>query len=201
MQLVAITKSDYQKTNEIKEGLLNESQKSSVCRQALIESVVRRMDRPLSSNADQAEQADRFHIWRAGADVLGYLKATEAVDFLVDHLDFTTGPFSTTMSQQPALHAVTAIGESAIPKLSEVLRHHPNWKMRMDAVYCISRIGGPSAVRALKEALPSESDTCVKPFLEVSIKSLDNDQQKWKHDNNNEWSGAYLFCNHSTQGE
>jgi hypothetical protein len=201
MKLAAITKSDYQKANQIKESLLNESQKSSVCRQALIESVVRTMDRPLSSNADKAEQADRFNIWRAGADVLGYLKATEAVDFLVDHLGFTTGPFSMMMSQQPALHAVTAIGESAIPKLSDTLRHHPNWKMRLDAVYCISFIGGPSAVRALKEALPSESDVCVKPFIEVSIKTLDNDQQKWKHDNNNEWFGAYMFCNHSTQNE
>lgn len=201
MKLLAMAKSDYEKANEIKESLLNESQKSSVCRQSLIESVVRRMDRPLSSNADKADQADRFGIWRAGADVLGYLKATEAVDFLVDHLDFTSGVFSMAMSHQPALRAVMEIGESAIPKLSDTLRHHPDWKMRMDAVYCISGIGGPAAVRALKEALPSESDVCVKPFIEVSIKSLDNAQQKWKHENNNEWFGKYMFCNHSTQGE
>jgi hypothetical protein len=197
MKLVAITKSDYQKTNEIKESLLNESRKSSVCRQALIESVVRRMDRPLSSNADKAEQADRFNIWRAGADVLGYLKATEAVDFLVAHLDFTTGMYSTTMSQQPALHAVTAIGEGAIPRLSEVLREHPDWRMRMYAVYCISGIEGPSAERALKEALPSESDTCVKPFIQASIKLL-NDRKR-KIYNNFDWFGAFM-CNHSTQG-
>lgn len=198
MKLLAMSESNYEKANEIKESLLNESRKSSVCRQFLIESVVWIMDRPLSSYKNKA---DRFNIWREGAEVLGYLKATEAVDFLVDHLDFTSGTFSMTMSQQPALFAVMAIGESAIPKLSDTLRHHPNWKMRMDAVFCISHIGGPAAVRALKEALPSESDVCVKRFIEVSIKSLDNDQQRWKHDNNNEWFGAYMFCNHSTQGE
>ena len=81
------------------------------------------------------DKADRFNIWRAGADVLGYLKATEAIDSLVAHLDFSSGIFSTTMSQQPALRTVTEIGESAFPKLSDVLRHHPDWRMRMDAVY------------------------------------------------------------------
>lgn len=195
MKLVAITESNGQKADQIKESLLNESRKSSMCRQSLIESVVRTMDRPLSSFKDKAEH---FNIWRAGADVLGYLKATEVVDFLVAHLDFSSGIFSTTMSQQPALHAVKEIGESAIPKLSDVLRHHPDWKMRMDAVYCISGIGGPSAVRALKEALPSESDSCVKPFIQVSIKTLNNDQQRIL--NPNDWFGAYM-CYHSDQGK
>ena len=87
--------------------------------------------------------------------MLGDLKAIEALDFLVAHLDFSRGMFSTTMSQQPALHAVQEIGEGAIPKLSDVLRQHPDWRMRMYAVYCISGIGGPAAERTLKEALPS----------------------------------------------
>lgn len=195
MKLVAMSESNYQKTNEIKESFLNESRKSTVCRQSLIESVVRTMDRPVSSYKDKA---DRFNIWRSGADVLGYLKATEAVDFLVAHLDFSNDMFSTSMSQQPALRAVIEIGESAIPKLSDVLRHHPDWGMRMYAVYCISGIGGPAAVRALKEALPSESDACVKPFIQVSIKTLDNDQQRLL--NTSDWFGAFM-CNHSTQGE
>ena len=195
MKLVAISESNYEKTNEIKEGLLNESKKSSICRQSLIESVVRTMDRPLSSFKDNG---DRFRIWRAGAGVLGYLKATEALDFLIAHLDFSSGIYSTTMSQQPALFAVTAIGESAIPKLSEALREHPDWRMRMDVVYCISGIGGPSAERALKEALQSESDSCVKPFIQASIKLL-NDRKR-KIYNNYDWFGASL-CNHSTSGE
>jgi len=153
------------------------------------------MDRPLSSYKNSA---DRFHVWRAGADTLGNLKAIEAIDFLVAHLDFSSGVYSTMMSQQPALHAVTAIGESAIPKLSDVLRQHPDWRMRMDAVYCISGIGGPSGERALKEALPSESDPCVKPFIQASIKLL-NDRKR-KIYNNYDWFGAFM-CNHSTSGE
>lgn len=195
VKLVAITESNAQKAGEIKESLLNESQKSSMCRQALIESVVRTMDQPLSSFKDKA---DRFNIWRAGADVLGYLKATEAVDFLVAHLDFSSGIFSTTMSQQPALHAVQEIGESAVPKLSEVIRQHPDWRMRMYAVYCISGIGGKAAERALQEALPSESDPCVKPFIQASIKLLDD--KKRQIFNNYDWFGAFM-CNHSSSGE
>lgn len=195
MRVVATSESNYQKRIEIKESLLNEFRKSSMCRQALIESVVRTMDRPISAYKDSA---DRFNIWRAGAHLLGHLKATEAVDFLVAHLDYSSGLFSATMSQQPALHALIEIGEGAIPKLSDVLGHHPDWRMRMDAVYCISSIGGPSAVRALKEALPSESDTCVKPFIQVSIETFNNDKQRIR-DNGN-WFGAFM-CNHSNQGE
>src|SRR6185295_16662411 len=112
MKLLEITNSNAQKAHQIKESLLSESRKSSVCRQSLVESVVRIMDMPLSAFKDKA---DRFNIWRAGADLLGYLKATESVDFLVAHLDFSSGIFSTTMSQQPALRAVKQIGESAIP--------------------------------------------------------------------------------------
>jgi len=101
------------------------------------------------------------------------------------------------MSQQPALHAVIAIGESAIPRLSDVLRQHPDWRMRMYAVYCISGIGGPAAERTLKEALPSESDPCVKAFIQASIKLLND--RKQKIDNNFDWFGAFM-CNHSTPG-
>jgi hypothetical protein len=148
------------------------------------------MDLPLSAFIDNA---DRFNIWRAGAGVLGDLKASEAVDFLVAHLDFSSGVYSTTMSQQPALRAVIDIGDSAIPKLADTLRRHQDWRMRMHAVYCISGIGGPLGVRALREALPSESDPCVKRFLQVSIETLDNDKQQIL--DTNHWFGAYM-CSH-----
>jgi hypothetical protein len=71
MKLDAITTSNAQKADRIKESLLNKSRKSPVCRQFLIESVVRTMDRPRSVYKDKAE---RFNTWRAGAEVLGYLK-------------------------------------------------------------------------------------------------------------------------------
>jgi HEAT repeat protein len=99
------------------------------------------------------------------------------------------------MSQQPVLRTVIEIGESAIPKLSDVLRNHPDWRMRMYAVYCISisGIGGSSAVRALKEALPSQSDACVKRFVQVSIEALNNNEQRIR--DTNYWFGAFM-CSH-----
>jgi hypothetical protein len=45
---------------------------------------------------------------------------------------------------------------------------------------------------ALKQALPSESDKCVKPFIQASIKTLDNEQKKLQ--DNGEWLPAFL-CN------
>ena len=173
--------------NTSKEPLLNESRVSAVCRASLIDSIVKTMDLPA---ADFRDKAVRFNVFRAGAEVLGELKAFEALDFLVAHLDFTSGVFSTTMSRQPAMQAVVEIGESAIPKLSDVLRQHQNPSMRMYAVHCISRIGGVSAVQALKDALPSESNHCVKGFLEAAIEALDN--KRYKLLDNRKWFWAFM---------
>ncbi|HEX5835069.1 MAG TPA: hypothetical protein VFY34_14510, partial [Pyrinomonadaceae bacterium] len=60
----------------------------------------------------------------------------------------------------------------------------------MYAVHCISRIGGVSAVQALKDALPSESNHCVKGFLEAAIEALDN--KRYKLLDNRKWFWAFM---------
>ena len=83
------------------------------------------------------------------------------------------------------------MGPIAIPKL-RVMLGSQDPATRHDAVYCIAWIGGSSALRVLKQALPSESDKCLKRFIQASIKSLDNKEKKLQ--GNGEWLPAFL-CN------
>jgi hypothetical protein len=80
-------------------------------------------------------------VWLYGADLLGQLKASEALDLLISHLKLATGIYSASMLHQPALRGVIKMGPVAIPKLSGVLRDNQDQKTRYFAIYCITRIG------------------------------------------------------------
>jgi hypothetical protein len=153
-----------------KQRLLEISGKSYQCRGEIIRALVKAMDQP---NVDFRSDPRIFHVWRYGGEILGDLKAVEALDLLISHLSRTGWTFSTSMKHQPALKAVIKIGEPAIPKLDEVLRQHSDVQMRHSAVYCIASIGGPAAVQTLKNALPLETDKCVSRFIRISLESFD----------------------------
>lgn len=80
-------------------------------------------------------------------------------------------------------------GPLAIPKLSAALRQNPDRNYRLNAVFCIAQIGGGKAISALRNSLSSESDSCVRKFMQVSIDALNNprapgeitgsDRDKW----------------------
>jgi HEAT repeat protein len=61
------------------------------------------------------------------------------------------------------------MGEAAVPKLSGALRSSANRDLRLAAAFCLIEIGGSDATDALKQALESESDQCVREFIEQSL--------------------------------
>ncbi|HEY2961021.1 MAG TPA: hypothetical protein VGJ37_01295 [Pyrinomonadaceae bacterium] len=125
-----------------------------------------------SSAAPDNDQA-RYALWRHGADLLAKLRATEALDLLIANLTLTDG-FSISLSHYPATVAVTSIGQSAIPKLQLVLGKNANPHMRKFAVFCIASIGGARAKGVLTNALPNETDRCVRRFIAVSLEMFSN---------------------------
>jgi hypothetical protein len=156
--------------NQAQAILVNNSQKSPECRLRVIAVIVKAMDK---ANRGFSQDPSMYAVWHDGAELLGELKAGEALDFLISHLDLkVSGLSSTTMSHQPALAGVIKMGPIAIPKLSALLKDSPDTNMRRYAIYCIAGIGGPLATRALKEAVALESDQCVKRFIAVSIDTI-----------------------------
>lgn len=151
---------------EMKKLLLGEANQSSICRQRVISAVLSRMKtRP-------TEQAD-FLLWQHGADILGDLKAVEAIDHLVAHLDVSDG-LSPSMSHYPAARALIQIGSSALPKLANALSQSSDPYFRRKALFCIAQIGGQQAARALKDASHLETDRCNSRFINTSIRAFKN---------------------------
>lgn len=73
------------------------------------------------------------------------------------------------MVHQPAILGVTGMGEVAVPKLDIALQQSANRNVRLAAAFCLVDIGGQEAMDALKQALRSESDQCVRRFISLSI--------------------------------
>jgi HEAT repeat protein len=124
------------------------------------------MDRP-NLNFDTDESA--YYLWREGARLLGDLRATEALDLLISHLDLRYGvAFTASMNHQPAIVGVLGFGLLAAPKLSYSLQHSRNPSIRVAAAFCLSSIGGSAGISAIRKALRSESDPCVVRFLRIA---------------------------------
>ena len=161
--------------------LVTTSRISSSCKSEVIAVIMNGMNKP---DLDFDRDADSYWLWRHGSDLLGDLHATEALDLLVSHLDSRTKMFSSSMDHMPALSGVIKMGASAMPRLDAVLKHDPKPGMRHAAVYCIATIGGPSAVKSLREAIPTESNECVSRFIRISLENFDEsgkikDRGKW----------------------
>jgi len=172
----------YSKAQETASFLRESARQSRTCRQQIIASVMKAMDKPhLDISRDQASD----DLWREGARLLGDLKAAEALDLLLSHITMNDHEWSVTMVHQPAIEGIIRMGPIAIPKLTVMVQKNTDREVRQDAVYCLAWIGGASARRVLEQVFPIESDPCVKHFIRVSINTMDksgrlrNDQGQW----------------------
>ena len=143
---------------------------SSNCRKQVITRLMSAMN---ESTLDLTGATPRSDLWHYGPRLLGELKAIESLDLLVakfqlDHDDLFP------LHRHPALGGVIGMGEIALPKMQTVLREAPNPDTRLLAVYCIAWIGGPSAEKILRDALPSESDGCTSACIRATLKSFKN---------------------------
>jgi len=110
-----------------------------------------------------------YFLWRNGAAILGDLKAVESLDLLIEHLDLNDGFFSASMVHQPAILGIERMGKLAVPKLRGALKHHPKREIRLATALCLADIGGTEAQAALKDALNTETDECVRRFITLSL--------------------------------
>lgn len=185
---------------KVSESLLIKARTANTCRSQVVQALISSMAQATNPTTNQYEN---FFLWVHGASLIADLNATEALDLLIAHIDFTDGwSASIGESHFPALVAVLRIGPPAIPKLQIVLSNDSESHRRKFAAFCIAYIGGARAKEALKSALPRETDPCVKAFLEVSLKGFDN-KKKPNHISsalNGKWLAAF-YCRSVNQKE
>jgi hypothetical protein len=169
-----------------------DAKRSPICRKQIVAALMTAMDKP---NLDLFSDRPSFYLWHYGSELLADLKAVEALDLLIAHLDLNDGtPFP--LNHYPALGAVINMGEYSLPKLNSVLRQNPSRYMRRYAVFCIASIGGVSAKRVLQEALASESDQCITAFIKASLDAFNNKTlpDHITSENRTKWYATFL-CN------
>ena len=172
--------------------LKNKAKLSSTCRAQVISRLLSAMDQP---NLDLAGGTPQFYIWHYGIQVLGELKAVEALDLLIANFDRHDGtPFP--LNHHPAIGGVIDMGEIALPKLQGTLRENPDRYTRRYAVFCIALIGGHTAEKILTQAVGSESDPCVASCIRASLTSFKNKRrpQHISDEGRTEWYTTFL-CN------
>ena len=147
-----------------------DANRSLTCRTQVITSLSSAMDQ---ANLDLTGGTPQFYLWHYGTQLLGELKAVEALDLLIANFDRHDGS-GFPLNHYPALGGVIEMGEIALPKLGLVLRDNTDRYIRRHAVFCIAQIGGESAHKILRQALHSESDACVASCIRASLAAFSN---------------------------
>lgn len=167
-----LSSEDWAQAELTRKAILDLANKSSACRTEVVGALTQAMNKPdLNFILDRRS----YYLWSHGSTVLGELKAIESLDLLISHLDLNDGEFSASMSHQPAVRGVERMGILAIPKLGFALQHNKNRNIRLAAALCLADIGGEEAKTAMKSALKSETDKCVRRFIEFSFEKPTED--------------------------
>jgi len=190
---LAILKLEGTAVAKAHDSLLAKAKTSPECRTQIVEALIRALEQASKDNMNQNE---KFFLWQSGAGLLAELRATEALDLLITNINLTDG-WSASLSEYhvPALAAILKFGVPAIPKLQTVLSKDSDPSKRIFAALAIASIGGSQARMALTSALPSETDPCVKKFVDVSLQAFSN-KAKPNHissELNGKWLSAF-YC-------
>jgi len=179
---------------QVKRSLLSIANRSAECRTQIIHALMTAMEQPGRDNGLGGVDSETYALWDNGADLLGELQATEALDLLIANFGLTDG-LSSSLGHFPALGPVITMGQLSIPKLQEVLSNNSEPFRRKFAVFCLASIGGARVKNVLAKALPGETDPCVKDFIKVSLEVFANKRQP-NHivpEENGRWY-SHVYC-------
>lgn len=142
-------------------------------RQIIITELIRRVGAPEFRQQQLATRAGSF-FWVEASKILYGLKAVEAIDVLIDCIDClaVTQAATDTYHHRPAIGALIALGQPAVPKLAQTLAN-PNPQIRIYACVCLGNIQGSAARQALTDALANEKNSDVQAAIENAIAAID----------------------------
>lgn len=119
--------------------------------------VINRLIEVLEDARDIMDKS-RYQTWYDAAEIVGELRAVEAIDVLVKYLDFTDGVVGFPLANRPAVNALVGIGKPAVPNLISALLEREGTRIRINAAEALGFIGTRQARKGLQRALVSEQD-------------------------------------------
>jgi len=157
----------YETAMDAKKRLLAIAQSGTEQRGKVVKALIEFVEDLLSKVAGGAREMAGW----VGTNLLGELKATEAVDMLIKYIDhdyrYQNGMIDYAYPT-PSCGALVSIGEPAVPKLAEALSRAEAWSVRMVAAITLGYIGGSAAQAALEQARPKETNVQVKTAIQLA---------------------------------
>ncbi|MGH9971925.1 MAG: HEAT repeat domain-containing protein [Pyrinomonadaceae bacterium] len=150
-----------------KSAILSLANESAQSRQYAVKELIRIAKVP-NGCIEVLTSNERFSEWDAATDILGTLKAPEAIAALTETLDCSKAT-SLSLDSYPAAKAIAKIGREAVPQLAAALDHKPV-RVRFVAAQALYRIGGEEAKAALIKAQGKETDKVVANMIKDMLR-------------------------------
>ncbi len=149
-----------------KTNLLRIAGQSNLFRKSVTDSLVRVLN---DEKLLTYQKEFRYQTWYDAAQLLGELKAIEAVDLLVEHLDYTGDKKDISLNYYPAIEVLAELIPTSIPKIIKVLSEHKNLTIRINAARCLGLIHNEEARIALLKALSLEKNPKVREQIHLEL--------------------------------
>jgi len=152
---------------QAKKGLRSMARASAQSRQQVIRELVKLVAG--SEPVLRASSTAHYDAWSFAAELLGQVKAVEALDVLIACINCNNGLHGLSSYRYPAFRALIMIGPEAVPKLIEALSKS-DASTRSRAAAALGEIGGADAKKALEQALNSERDEDVIRRIKIALR-------------------------------
>ena len=123
------------------------------------------------------EPGVHYRTWYTAAGTLGALQATEAVDVLVQHIDYKEGLAEFPDGASVTTWALFQIGEPAVDVLAAALSNG-EVAVRRKAAYALGLIKGERAEQALQRARQVEKEKRVADSIDDSLRRIESERSE-----------------------
>jgi hypothetical protein len=160
---------------EVPQLLLTLADQSTETRDRVIQALID----SLEYSADGDDRA--FYIV---SDLLGKLRAVEAIDALVKYIDYQPARMGLSLNSAPAVRGLIRIGEKAVPQIGEALisgkslLHEGEYLLRWHAVRALMHIGGDQSKAILRKARLEVADDRLKGSIEFALQQIEAKEAK-----------------------
>ena len=153
---------------DAKKEILGLTEQSASSRQCIISAMIGLANKVTTEQPNgfmlAVKSPRSYEQWLELTEILGAMKAAEALDLLIDNLDFNDGKTNLGIRHYPAAIAMARLGDQAIPGLTKILKRGSLSKKYL-AAYTLCSIGGVKAKQALEKAASDEKDTDIVSYF------------------------------------
>jgi len=172
-KLIANLSSEDQ-SEQAQRQLLEIANRSTADRDRVVQSLIAGVNTHEELRKQRLILGDSFNYWYHANSIFSALKATEAIDVMIDCIHCGNG-MTGSLNVNPAFDALQAMGPLAIPKMSQALREHSQSLVRAHVALCLGVIGGVEARNVLRKALRTETDKYVVRYIKWGLTTLAQD--------------------------